>query len=99
VNGTKEKRPKIESTPTTPARRALAARAAHPDAGPTTAQLMAAEEARRPSAAQAEGGERRVAGVDSQPILEIPQLRRTTATPKWKTTPKLTETPSLEPPD
>ena len=37
----------MESTPTTPARRALAARAAGPDAGPTTAQLMAAEESRR----------------------------------------------------
>ena len=37
----------MESTPTTPARRALAARAAAPDAGPTTAQLMAAEESCR----------------------------------------------------
>ena len=47
VNGTKERRSKIDPTPTTPARRALAARAAGPEAGPTTAQLIAAEESRR----------------------------------------------------
>ena len=46
-NGSKEKRSKVDPTPTTPARRALAARAAGPEAGPTTAQLMAAEESRR----------------------------------------------------